>query len=188
MATPSSFCIVATDKKKEASRRKTRGFLFILAVQSIISFVATALAVWPAASGPFLPFSSRRDASVHHLTLGFPPFVIGRSKMDISRIGNFLFWEILVLAVGCCNPHGAVASMKKARYTKNYNRMLKALRETRKEAGLTQAEVGRAFGSHASFVSKCESGERRIDVIELAEFCRLYGVNLSQFLKKADLS
>lgn len=77
--------------------------------------------------------------------------------------------------------------MKKTRYTINYNRMLRVLRETRKEAGLTQAQVGRAFGSHASFVSKCESGERRIDVIELAEFCRLYGVSLAEFLKNADL-
>ena len=48
---------------------------------------------------------------------------------------------------------------------------------------MTQSEVGKRFGSHASFVSKCESGERRIDVTELAEFCQLYGISLTGFLK-----
>jgi hypothetical protein len=34
---------------------------------------------------------------------------------------------------------------------------------------------------------KRESGERRIDAVELADFCRLYGVKLSAFLKRAGL-
>jgi hypothetical protein len=46
-------------------------------------------------------------------------------------------------------------------------------------------QVGAAFGAHASFISKCESGERRIDVVELAEFCRLYKVSLAKFLSAA---
>ena len=43
------------------------------------------------------------------------------------------------------------------------------------------------FMSANSFVSKVEKGERRIDVVELADFCRLYGVRLSAFLKRAGL-
>ncbi|MCA9073718.1 MAG: helix-turn-helix transcriptional regulator [Planctomycetaceae bacterium] len=72
--------------------------------------------------------------------------------------------------------------MKKSRYTQKYAKLLIALRDARKEAGLTQAVVGKKFGAHASFVSKCESGERRIDVVELAEFCRIYGITVSDFL------
>jgi hypothetical protein len=34
-----------------------------------------------------------------------------------------------------------------------------------------------------SYVSKCESGERRVDVIELAEFARLYGKRLDFFVR-----
>jgi hypothetical protein len=45
--------------------------------------------------------------------------------------------------------------------------------------------VAKHFGAHASFVSKVESGERRLDVVELADFCRLYGVRLAAFLKKS---
>jgi len=77
---------------------------------------------------------------------------------------------------------------KKSRYTRRYTRMLMALRQAREDAGLTQVAVGKRFGAHASFVSKCESGERRIDVVELADFCRIYGVSLSTFLEIADVN
>ena len=72
--------------------------------------------------------------------------------------------------------------MKKSRFTRKYAQLLHVLKAARQEAGLTQTEVGRRFGAHASFVSKCESGERRIDVVELAEFCQAYGVTVSDLL------
>jgi transcriptional regulator with XRE-family HTH domain len=75
--------------------------------------------------------------------------------------------------------------MRKSRYTKKYEQLLIALRQARKNAGLTQTQVGRKFGAHASFVSKIESGERRIDVIELADLCRVYGIAISAFLHDA---
>ena len=76
---------------------------------------------------------------------------------------------------------------KKSKFTKPYAKVLEVLREVRLEAALTQTEAGNAFGAHASYISKCESGERRIDVIELAAFCWLYNVPLDQFLKRAGL-
>jgi transcriptional regulator with XRE-family HTH domain len=77
--------------------------------------------------------------------------------------------------------------MAKSRFTAKYERLLQALRETRKAAGLTQVEVAKRFHCHAPFVSKIESGERRIDVVELSAFCDIYGIKLSAFLKKAGL-
>lgn len=78
--------------------------------------------------------------------------------------------------------------MKKSRHSKRYQRLLFALRALRKEAGLTQTEAAAKFGAHASFVSKCESGERRIDVVELVDFCRLYGTTIGELLKRADIA
>ena len=63
-----------------------------------------------------------------------------------------------------------------------YRAFLKRLREARKDADLTQAAVARALRRPQSFVSKSESGERRVDVIELAEFARLYRKRLSYFI------
>lgn len=64
----------------------------------------------------------------------------------------------------------------------HYQRFLKRLRAARREAGLTQAEVARRLGRPQSFVSKCESGERRVDVVELAAFGRIYRKTLEHFL------
>jgi hypothetical protein len=44
------------------------------------------------------------------------------------------------------------------------------------------------MGVYASYVSKCESGERRVDVVELAQFCRAYGITLIDFLRDARLA
>jgi transcriptional regulator with XRE-family HTH domain len=56
------------------------------------------------------------------------------------------------------------------------------LKKGRQEAGLTQVEVARKLRRPQSFVSKCESGERRVDFIELQEFARLYQKPLTFFL------
>lgn len=77
--------------------------------------------------------------------------------------------------------------MTKFRRTIRYERLLQALRAARKEAGLTQVEVAKHVHTHASFVNKCESGERRLDAVELADFCRLYGIRVAAFLKRAGI-
>lgn len=77
--------------------------------------------------------------------------------------------------------------MPKSQHSRKYQQLLTALRTARERAGLTQLAVARRLGTYASYVSKCESGERRIDVVELADFCRLYGLSLTSFLKSVDL-
>jgi transcriptional regulator with XRE-family HTH domain len=57
--------------------------------------------------------------------------------------------------------------------------MCRRLRDARKRAGLKQAEVAAALGTTQNFVSKCETGQRRIDPIELADFAALYGTTLA---------
>jgi hypothetical protein len=42
--------------------------------------------------------------------------------------------------------------------------------------------VARSLRRPQSFVSKCESGERRVDVVELQDFARLYGKPLDFFV------
>ncbi len=56
------------------------------------------------------------------------------------------------------------------------------LRQARRTAGLTQEAVARHFDKPQSFVSKVESGERRIDASELQEFAKLYGRPFAFFL------
>lgn len=60
--------------------------------------------------------------------------------------------------------------------------MLGELRAARVALGLTQGEVGRRLGRSDQFVSKCETGDRRIDPIDLLRFARLYGRSVASFL------
>jgi len=66
-------------------------------------------------------------------------------------------------------------------YEERYRRFLKRLREARLDAGLTQADVARRLGRPQSYVSKCETGERRVDVVELTTLAEIYGVEITFF-------
>ena len=47
---------------------------------------------------------------------------------------------------------------------------------------MTQAEVARELAKPQSFVSKCESGERRVDIVELELFAKVYDKGVTFFL------
>ncbi len=70
-----------------------------------------------------------------------------------------------------------------ARRSAAYRLFLTRLREARRAAGLTQAEVAVKLRRPQSFVSKCESGERRVDMVELQEFAQLYRKELTFFVR-----
>jgi transcriptional regulator with XRE-family HTH domain len=67
-------------------------------------------------------------------------------------------------------------------WSPEYQHMLARLRQARKAAGLTQAEVGRRLGLRQNHVSRMETGERRLDPVELARFAAVYGKPLEWFL------
>lgn len=74
----------------------------------------------------------------------------------------------------------------KSLYSPEYERFLGKLKEARVRAGLTQADAARRLGRPQSFVSKCESVERRVDVVELGQFCKAYNVTLARFVREMD--
>ena len=67
-------------------------------------------------------------------------------------------------------------------HTEEYESLVDRLRKAREEAGLTQEEVAEVFGRPQSFLSKVESGERRIDPVELCHFADLYKKPVEWFL------
>jgi ribosome-binding protein aMBF1 (putative translation factor) len=58
------------------------------------------------------------------------------------------------------------------------------LRSVRSEASLTQAEVAERLKLPQSFVSKYESGERRLDLVELRQICGALGISLGDFVRR----
>lgn len=77
--------------------------------------------------------------------------------------------------------------MKKTQHSKIYQKLINELLLARQAARLTQLQVASHLGKHPPFVSKIESGERRLDVVELAILCDLYSIKLLSLLKKVGL-
>jgi transcriptional regulator with XRE-family HTH domain len=72
-------------------------------------------------------------------------------------------------------------SLLPADHTPRYERFLTRLREARRLSGLTQAEVAARLGKPQSFVSKMESGERRLDFVEVVLLSEIYELPLDFF-------
>jgi transcriptional regulator with XRE-family HTH domain len=58
------------------------------------------------------------------------------------------------------------------------------LKSLRSEAGLTQTEMANLLGKPQSYVSKYESGERRLDFVEVLEVCESLGVTPQAFVAR----
>lgn len=66
--------------------------------------------------------------------------------------------------------------MKRAQLTK-------ALKRVRLDAKLTQLALSKRLGQTQSYVSKYESGEQRLDLIELEAICDAVGITLKDFIE-----
>lgn len=71
--------------------------------------------------------------------------------------------------------------MTRSVFSKDYQAFLGKLKKARLDAGLNQSQVAKKLKQPQSFVSKIESGERRLDVIELKRLAALYGKPITYF-------
>ena len=97
--------------------------------------------------------------------------------MSISYFGIFVIIA-LHRAVQCIL---ARSGLNRRQYRREYQQFLLRLRAARTSAGLTQIQAAERLGVPQSFISKCESGERRVDVVELQFLAALYKKPLSYF-------
>lgn len=74
--------------------------------------------------------------------------------------------------------------MKKPDSRRKQNRLRALLRQLRVEARLRQADVAQRLGEPQSFVSKYESGERRLSFVDVTRVCEALGVPLAEFIRR----
>ncbi|MGX1259353.1 helix-turn-helix domain-containing protein [Sinorhizobium fredii] len=67
-----------------------------------------------------------------------------------------------------------------------YRRIIELLVQARKDAGMTQVELGKRIGQRQTFVSKFELGERRLDVAEFVVICRALSLDPHQIIMLAE--
>lgn len=63
-------------------------------------------------------------------------------------------------------------------------RLAALLRQVRVEAELTQAQLADSIGQSQSYISKYESGEQRLDLIELEAVCVACRLSIVDFVKR----
>jgi len=73
--------------------------------------------------------------------------------------------------------------MDKTIYTKSHRCLVRQLTKARRQARLKQDEVAKKLGRTQSYISKLESGQRRIDIVQLKEFAAIYRKKLDFFIK-----
>jgi DNA-binding XRE family transcriptional regulator len=76
------------------------------------------------------------------------------------------------------------SQLPKSAFTDAYKAMLDVLIEARKEAGVTQSELAKRLGKPQPWVSKVETGVRRIDIIEFIEISDGLNVNSGALFSK----
>ena len=79
-------------------------------------------------------------------------------------------------------------AVEKSITSSDYGVFLRELRAARERSGLSQVDLAARLGETQSFISKCERGERRLDVMELRAFCRAIGVSLFAFVQRLERS
>ena len=67
-------------------------------------------------------------------------------------------------------------------HDQRYIEVIALLRKARERSGKTQGEVAQTLGRPQSYVSKVETCERRVDVIELLQLCRAVKVTLGEVI------
>ena len=73
--------------------------------------------------------------------------------------------------------------MEKTLSSKAHAKLVRMLIDKREAAGMTQTELANRLGEYQSFVARLESGQRRIDVVELIEIGKALGFEASEFVK-----
>lgn len=68
--------------------------------------------------------------------------------------------------------------------TRQHRALQRVLHVIRQEKGLTQVNLAQRLGRPQSYVSKYESGERKLDLPELEKICGVLGVGLETLVRR----
>jgi transcriptional regulator with XRE-family HTH domain len=72
---------------------------------------------------------------------------------------------------------------RKSLFADPYIEIVQRLIARRRELGMTQWDLAKAYGEDQSFISRIERMQRRLDVFEFTVFCRILQVDPGDFLR-----
>jgi len=96
-------------------------------------------------------------------------------RLGFTRLRNIPFWDIFRIFA---------AVMDEKLYKKRYKSFCEVIRIERKYRKISQIDLSKRLGVCQSYISKTEVDERRrrLDIIELLEYCNAMGCTLTDFI------
>ena len=76
--------------------------------------------------------------------------------------------------------------MKKSIKENQQGKLQMLLRQVRQDKGIRQVELAEKLRVPQSYISKYESGDRRLDILELRQICDAIGISLKEFIQKLE--
>lgn len=76
--------------------------------------------------------------------------------------------------------------MKKSVKEIQQEKLQELLRQIRQDKRIRQAELAEKLGVPQSYVSKYESGDRRLDVLELRQICSAMNIPIKEFIQRLE--
>ena len=76
--------------------------------------------------------------------------------------------------------------MKNTKRNQQREKLQNLLKKIRQEKGILQVDLAEKLGVPQSFVSKYESGDRRLDILELRQVCKAIGISLEEFIQQLE--
>jgi transcriptional regulator with XRE-family HTH domain len=78
----------------------------------------------------------------------------------------------------------ASSAQRSSRKQRERQILLDLLRDLRKQSDLTQDQLAKAIGAKQAFVSKYETGERRLDFLDLIAICETLDLSIVKFAER----
>lgn len=78
--------------------------------------------------------------------------------------------------------------VNKSIHNKEYKTVIRLLRNVREERGITQGQLAELLGCSQTVISKIETSERRLDIIELRKICMLLNISFIDFITLVERS
>ena len=76
--------------------------------------------------------------------------------------------------------------MDKSIHSHLYHQVIGLLRSKREIKGVTQSQLADLLDVNQAFVSKIETCDRRLDIIELHHICQVLGISFVDFIQEVD--
>lgn len=73
--------------------------------------------------------------------------------------------------------------MMKTIYQDDYRKIIFALINIRKNNNLTQLDIAQYLNKPQSYIAKIENFERKLDILEFVQLCKILDVSASEIIK-----